>query len=346
MTMLPIIIAFFVLQKFFIQSIKLVKHGTGEMRPIDPNTGFQKNGGGRVAQIMGKLRRRGVVLIEIDSGAKQEPSRGVATVLPGIFEPVTALENVSYTGADRVAQEHIRRLKKIFAGPSISATLERLRYDAADELLRRVDRDFGFKLEDGNLTMFHSLRITCNHEKNVMTAWALAPSDKAKVFVQFLLERPKAAERIAQLIDVQSRTATLIERFETPPRPPERYATDELVAMYYDLLKFNSATQFDLRKEDLQQARSFASLRGEVDRAKVLNEAAPAPPSDRSMTAWDVPPGLSPADGAENVAGPARTTVATVAPAPSAPPTWKQFQQSPSAKLRRTLSDLKRPLTP
>lgn len=298
------------------------------------------------AQIMGKLRRRGVVLIEIDSGAKQEPSRGVATLLPGIFGPVTALENVSYTGADRVAQEHIRRLKKIFAGPSISTTLERLRYDVADELLRRVDRDFGFKLEDGNLTMFHSLRITCNHEENVMTAWALAPSDKAKVFVQFLLERPKAAERIAQLIDVQARTAPLIERFETPPRPPERYATDELVAMYYDLLKFNSATQFDLRKEDLQQARTFASLRGEVDQAKVLNEAAPAAPSDRSMTALDLPPSFSPAGEAENVAGPSRITVPTAVPAPPAPPTWKQFQRSPSAKLRQTSSDLKRPLTP
>lgn len=278
-------------------------------------------------QIMTTLRKRGVILIEIDSGAKQEPPSGIAKSLPGIFEPVTALENVSYTSADRIAQEHLRRLKKIFDGPGIETTLERWQREVPSKSLQSIHRNFGYKLEDGNVTMFHAMRITCNHETNIMTAWALSPNDKAKVFVQFLIERPKAAEWLAQLIDVQDRTSVLLDLFERSEDDPRKLATTELVPIYEDLLWFNRETERELRKADLVQQRTFARLRKGGKGEKLVEGSAPEAPNSAPRPT---------VVAAVNIASETQAEPPRDVSQPA--PIWDKYRNSPSIKLRQMMS--------
>ncbi|MFO0905291.1 MAG: hypothetical protein U0939_19945 [Pirellulales bacterium] len=300
--------------------------------------------------LMTSLRKRGVILIEIDSGAKQEPPSGIAKTLPGIFEPVTALENVSYTSADRIALEHLRRLKKIFDGPGIETTLERWEREVGPEPLRVIRHDFGSKLEDGNITMFHAMRITCNHETNIMTSWALSPNDKAKVFVQFLIERPKAAEWLAHLIDVQARSAVLLDLFQRSEDDPQRLATTELIPIYEDLLWFNRETERELRKADLVQQRAFARLRqgdkGESLVAGATPEAPNAAPRSVTILAAAEPsPPDSPQPEVPFGSPPNRTPSRATSSAPKADemqtedaPLWRKYRSSPSSKLRQMMN--------
>ncbi|HND53134.1 MAG TPA: hypothetical protein PLV92_12080, partial [Pirellulaceae bacterium] len=284
-------------------------------------------------KVMTRLRKRGVILIEIDSGAKQEPPRGLATILPGIFEPLSALENVSYTNADGVAQEHIRRLKKIFDGPGIETTLERLSSEVEPAKLREIEKDFGYKLEDGNITMFHAFRVTCNHDTNVMTAWALAPSDKAKVVVQFLIERNRAAERIAQLLDIQARTAALLEQFALPRNSNDRRPADDLVRSYHDLLEFNREFEMEQRKSDLVQQSTYATLRNKPKSrvAKTASTVGHSAPHEMVAASAMRAAAAASADESEK---------------PAKLPVWKRYESSPSKNLRldtETQPDTPRP---
>jgi predicted acylesterase/phospholipase RssA len=109
-------------------------------------------------RILDKLRRRGVLLVEIDSGAKVH-GRGVAEVaLPSLFEPVRCLSNSVDGNANLAADGHVSTITKALTD-----------------------------LHDGKVHFVHA-RFTCNHVENVMTAWALSSVDKAKIIVQFLTE--------------------------------------------------------------------------------------------------------------------------------------------------------------
>ena len=61
--------------------------------------------------ILNQLRQRGVVILEIDAGAKpstEQPARLVA----GIAEPVQALNNASYANAELAREFYVDELKK------------------------------------------------------------------------------------------------------------------------------------------------------------------------------------------------------------------------------------------
>ncbi len=110
--------------------------------------------------VLDGLRTRGVILLQIDSGAKRTKPGLFTRLLGGTLEPVQALNNAAYVNADFATRQHIEVLEKVFT-----------------------------EVRDGEaVPRLYPLCIQCNHEENVMTAWALGPRDKAKVIARFLTE--------------------------------------------------------------------------------------------------------------------------------------------------------------
>jgi hypothetical protein len=138
--------------------------------------------GDRARAILEGLRKRGVVILEIDAGAK--PNGQLApNPLPGLSEPIQALDNAAYTGADQVKALYLKRVRRIL-NRNLDGMTDDPRTAAALAPLR----------ENLPVTTLH-LRFQCNHYqagqeqgRDVMTAWTLGPADKAEVVQRFLIE--------------------------------------------------------------------------------------------------------------------------------------------------------------
>jgi hypothetical protein len=117
----------------------------------------------KAQRIMEELRRRGVVVIEIDSGAK--PSVDPVTELR---TPAQGLENAGYASAFEARKGRLERLNTLLA--PINPIKE----------LQEVGKEYGYVAWQ---------RFQCNHRRyEVMTAWALPPTDKATILATALWE--------------------------------------------------------------------------------------------------------------------------------------------------------------
>jgi hypothetical protein len=139
----------------------------------------------KAGPLLTQLRRRGVVLVEIDSGAK--PSlQPVAEVQA----PVQGLNNAAYATAIAAKSWYYQRLNELLRPDNLPPP--------------PVLRAGAFALPPGKgdrpqespshtvlrYTPLYVKVFECNHstERDVMTAWALAPSDKARVTATFWCE--------------------------------------------------------------------------------------------------------------------------------------------------------------
>ena len=133
-------------------------------------------------EILEELRKRGVVLLEIDAGAKpSETTPSGYDPFGGPRESYQAMANASYTNAELVKRFYIEEVRALLdRGFEASPTTA--------ETSRAANRD-------RPATTVAHLTVQCNHylpeEKQpgeeVMTAWALGPNDKALVVQRFLL---------------------------------------------------------------------------------------------------------------------------------------------------------------
>jgi patatin-like phospholipase len=154
----------------------------------------------RARRLLARLRARGVLLLEIDSGAKK---RGLSTAsrwLPGL-EPVEALQVALDANATMAARAGVDELRG---------------------LLRRPARA---PLEPAESALTHVV-ISADRFVDVMTAWALTPKDKAALWGTFLFGFPptlqdltlgywyhrRAAEGERELGSVAARTLSAEER--------------------------------------------------------------------------------------------------------------------------------------
>jgi hypothetical protein len=107
--------------------------------------------------ILGELRKRGVVLVEIDSGAKPKLAE-----VPEVRVPAQALENAGYASAFAARDWYLQRIKDLLAVKGLPV----------------------------NVTPLFVLTFTCNHSRpgDVLTAWALAPTHTARILATFACE--------------------------------------------------------------------------------------------------------------------------------------------------------------
>jgi hypothetical protein len=157
-------------------------------QPDDPPAGGEARA--KAKGLLDQLRRRGVVLVEIDSGAKPslQPVAEVQT-------PAQGLNNAAYATAIAAKSGYYQRLNTLLQ-PDLEGR------DGPGEVFQpgRAGRPLpaAEAVQDLLNPSYAVLRRTplyvqvfeCNHstERDVMTAWALAPSDKARVTATFWCE--------------------------------------------------------------------------------------------------------------------------------------------------------------
>jgi hypothetical protein len=140
------------------------------------------------AQIMNRLRERGVIFLEIDSGAK--PKSGV---LHDLQTPLQALENANFVNAAVDRERYLKRINKLLTPAAFqkegAGNMKGLKKTGENANNGKGQKKSGPK----DLPwVFHHLFL-CNHsnDRDVMTAWALSPGDKARVMATFFCEYQK-----------------------------------------------------------------------------------------------------------------------------------------------------------
>src|SRR5690606_7598053 len=119
----------------------------------------------------------------IDSGAKPEPPGFVSQTFSGVLEPIVALNNASYGTAAYMRDRNLLDMKTTLVsthGKDLQEDLKSLihRSPISDEKKKTLHADLL-----GQIDFCYHIVAICNEEENVMTAWALGPEDKAKIFV-------------------------------------------------------------------------------------------------------------------------------------------------------------------
>lgn len=111
------------------------------------------------AEILDELEKRGVIIVEIDSGLKphgsQMPNASIQSIFLSTIAPLNGLTNAAYINAKRMKRSYIVDLQRTFS-----------------------DR---FEIQH--------VVFQCNYfkeENQVMTAWSLGPYDKGSVIARFL----------------------------------------------------------------------------------------------------------------------------------------------------------------
>ncbi len=160
---------------------------------------------GTSARIIDKLKRRGIVFIEIDSGAKPTSNESDDTATGEILKPLTALNNAAYTNALRIGDDLIDDMLLKFSASPLAANLSPISFGQlgvanpyfSDLQESQVRAALGIVFPgdadpDRALQSLYHYRFSCNHSKetkaDVMTAFALGPKDKAIVYAMFLSE--------------------------------------------------------------------------------------------------------------------------------------------------------------
>lgn len=158
---------------------------------------------GDVARVLAEIRRRGVVFVEIDSGAKPSASTDRNSPFSSIGRPLSALNNATYTNALRSSDYFTRDLSRILSHwipavllksphrepmnvPFGSIELS-VKQDELAWAIPAITADYSTDLRAQSVL---SVQFVCNHisrsESHVMTALALGPQDKAAIIAQFL----------------------------------------------------------------------------------------------------------------------------------------------------------------
>lgn len=134
-------------------------------RPSPPYSASQAEKARRILTI---LRERGVVLVEIDAGARPSEGAGAGSLLAGFTRPLRALDAAGANSAFAARDENIDRVRSVVNGGA----------------------------DDGR---FVHVTWVCNRIDNVQTAWSLGTRDEAVTTLQFLAEQHRLAPALRDL---------------------------------------------------------------------------------------------------------------------------------------------------
>ncbi len=148
----------------------------------------------KAAAILALLRRRGVVIVEIDSGAKISQAR-----LGAVETPLQAIQNAAFRNAEISREWHIEEIGGILN--PLRKPVADYRADAAKWLAAaahgapRPGMPRGFSnalasLESVSHSPVFHVKFTCNHasDRDVTTTWSLGARDKARIQATFFFE--------------------------------------------------------------------------------------------------------------------------------------------------------------
>lgn len=230
--------------------------------------------------VLRELRRRGVILLEIDSGAKPEPPGFVSQTFSGVLEPIVALNNASYGTAAYMRDRNLLDMKTTLVsthGKDLQEDLKSLihRSPISDEKKKTLHADLL-----GQIDFCYHIVAICNEEENVMTAWALGPEDKAKIFVRFLVIRDELRRKLADVVATHRFVSSRLTDIEAAVKTLEEKLNNEDLASFDDdltlavrnltnLVKARDALQLDTELvENLATLYSASAPVEEIAHAK------------------------------------------------------------------------------
>lgn len=224
---------------------------------------------GREARVVHKLRKRGIVFVEIDSGAKPTGNSSDNNAFGEVLRPLTALNNSSYTNSLRISDSLIHNLLLRLAVSQPAARLSTMSLGAigtdnpyfksiTDEQVRAAIAMAVPAESDPEraLRSFYHFRFSCNHvsetKADVMTAFALGPADKAIVMAMFLSE--------AQKWDVwQSETSPEYTSYRDYFRQPDQLSEESAKQLTFQLIdriqtELSTLATLSKSENDIEQA--------------------------------------------------------------------------------------------
>ncbi|WP_404364312.1 patatin-like phospholipase family protein [Corallococcus coralloides] len=162
-----------------LDTISLVLNKLNEMATQSASSQSEGTPHARARALLANLRKRRIIVLEIDSGAKPQELAGVARMLRPLFAPGAAMSFASHSYARQMVDLQLDSIRKALSGPEGYA---------ANVVEHRT---FLYKPLTGASTP--SSPSQCNEEQDlnpIMTAWALGPEDKARL-IRIFLEQEK-----------------------------------------------------------------------------------------------------------------------------------------------------------
>ncbi len=213
--------------------------------------------------IIDRLKERGVILLEIDSGAKPQEPSFIAQQLSGLLEPVRAMQNANFANALASVETHSNAIESSLPSEESRMLTEKLSHLVArfNEETKLQSNQRVLRLSAGELRNVRRLTITCNHQDNVITTWALGPSDKGEVLARFLagstklrydLKESLHACRIERIVldTLSNQVDELAKSFSN--LKPEQLKNDLTQAVD----RRNRFVEMSVQVEDLEMART------------------------------------------------------------------------------------------
>ena len=133
------------------------------------------------ASVLTGLIERGLVLVEIDAGARPGEPSLLARMLPALLGPANALARAAHVNAGMLRDRYLH---------TIRSSME----SARGCLVREREAWSGLPIHVG----FVRAGLTCENE--VMTAWALSSSDIEEVVAAFDQVRPRLRDHLATIV--------------------------------------------------------------------------------------------------------------------------------------------------
>src|SRR6266496_1944158 len=165
------------------------------------------------ARIIDALEKRGVLILEIDSGANPGKPGPVARMLSHIFDPVEALEKAGFVNAQNAKLNYFREFQEVLRS--------QVKASAADNQGKKAVPDDSAAMEIVPLCNF--FQYHCNHSEDVMTAWAMGPDDKAAVLMQFLFEFEKKQHDLQKTLDYLTRCIKIVQDYRHPKKDDKSF---------------------------------------------------------------------------------------------------------------------------
>jgi predicted acylesterase/phospholipase RssA len=165
--------------------------------------------------LLDELARRGVVLLEIDSGAKPAPPGPFAIAFANVLLPVHALSTSSYTRAVQASLFESARMEAVLRRRGERLLAVDWTKEGAPASAERLDDDIDLI----GKRLAHVVYVL--DTERLMTAWALSPDEKAQLLARFLAEDARQRLELRdQLEDIEGANvarAQLLPRAKTDP---------------------------------------------------------------------------------------------------------------------------------
>ncbi len=153
--------------------------------------------------IVEKLSQRGILILEIDSGAIPQRPGALGRHFGTVFQPMQAATSAMYANARLSVENHVIGIQSQYhysadelnqSLQDFEETLLGLQEDhvVESEMSSALKSILEAKeaLRDGEkISNVRSIRIQCNGEVSIITAWALGSEQKARIFLRYLDEK-------------------------------------------------------------------------------------------------------------------------------------------------------------